>query len=254
MSQRPVVVIPCFNEERRLDPDRLASLAESGRVQLLFVDDGSTDGTGAALARLESRTDAVEVLRLPVNVGKAEAIRRGLVHAVEGGAAIVAYYDADLATPPEELLRLLEQLEGNPERACVMASRVRLLGRRIERHALRHYLGRVFATIASIVLRIPVYDTQCGAKAFRVSPVFREAIATPFRSSWVFDIELIGWLLRGSATAEPVPLAEFEEMPLREWRDVRGSRLGLSGMVRAAFDLFVVGYQLNRRRRVRGRS
>jgi dolichyl-phosphate beta-glucosyltransferase len=123
------------------------------------------------------------------------------------------------------------------------------LGRHITRRARRHYLGRVFATFASILLRIPVYDTQCGAKVFRATPELRAAIESPFRSSWVFDVELIGRLLVGSTTVAPVPLREFEEMPLREWRDVSGSRLGPGGMARAAIDLAIVGYRLNRSRR-----
>ena len=248
-SGLPIVVIPCYDEERRLDVVRLAALAESGRVHLLFVDDGSTDGTAAALDGMSTTSDAIDVLRLPRNVGKAEAIRHGLLRGIDAEAPILAYYDADLATPPEELLRLLELLESRSDLAFVLASRVLMLGWRIQRRAYRHYLGRVFATIASLLLSIPVYDTQCGAKAFRVSPALREAVGTPFRSSWVFDVELIGRLLRGSTTAEAVPLAAFEEMPLREWRDVSGSRLGVVGMGRALVDLFVVGAKFRRGRR-----
>lgn len=240
-SRLPIVVIPCYNEERRLDLTRLARLAESGRVQLLFVDDGSTDGTFAAVSKLRDTLSAVDVLSLPRNVGKAEAIRRGLGYGIDSGAEVVGYYDADLATPPEELLRLLALLESRPDLAFVLAARVRLLGRRIDRRALRHYLGRVFASIASIVLRIPVYDTQCGAKVFRVTPAVREAISVPFRSSWVFDVELIGRLLRGTGVVEPVPIAAFEEMPLREWRDVSGSRLAFVDMLRALVDLLMLG-------------
>ena len=247
-SGRPLVVIPCFNEERRLDPARLATLAGSGRVQLLFVDDGSTDGTASALGKLESAFDSVELIRLPRNVGKAEAIRQGLIRGAESGAQILGYYDADLATPPEELLRLLDLLEARDDLAFVMASRVRMLGWRMDRRATRHYLGRVFATLASLLLQMPVYDTQCGAKAFRVSTALREAIATPFRSSWVFDVELIGRLRRGSSTADPVPIDSFEEMPLRVWRDVSGSRLGPIAMGQALVDLLVVGVRLNKPR------
>ncbi len=246
-SGLPIVVIPCYDEERRLDVARLSALAESGRVRLLFVDDGSTDGTAAALDRLSTTTGAA-VLRLPRNVGKAEAIRQGLLRGADARAPILAYYDADLATPPEELLRLLELLDSRPDLAFVMASRVLMLGWRIHRRAHRHYLGRVFATIASLLLRVPVYDTQCGAKAFRVTPALQEAIDTPFRSSWVLDVELLGRLLRGSATVDPVPLSAFEEMPLRHWRDVSGSRLGPIGMGRALVDLLVVGAKLNRTR------
>jgi dolichyl-phosphate beta-glucosyltransferase len=245
-SGLPIVVIPCYDEERRLDVVRLAALAESGRVHLLFVDDGSSDGTATVLYGMSTTSDAIDVLRLPRNVGKAEAIRQGLLRGIDAEAPILAYYDADLATPPEELLRLLELLESRSDLAFVMASRVLMLGWRIQRRAHRHYLGRVFATIASLLLSIPVYDTQCGAKAFRVSPALREAVSTPFRSSWVFDVELIGRLLRGSTTAEPVPLTAFEEMPLREWRDVSGSRLGVVGMGRALVDLFIVGAKFRR--------
>src|SRR5262249_50763061 len=152
------------------------------------------------------------------NVGKAEAIRRGLVQAIDSGASIIGYYDADLATPPGELIRLVDLLESRSDLEFVMAARVRLLGRQIQRHAARHYPDRVFATAASLMLRIPVYDTQCGAKVIRSSPAVRDAFATPFRSSWVFDVELIGRLLHGSETARPVPLSAFAEMPLREWR------------------------------------
>lgn len=242
----PLVVIPCFNEEARLDIERLGRLAESGRVALLFVDDGSDDGTAALLRRLQDASSSTDVLTLPHNVGKAEAIRRGLLQGIDSGAPVVGYYDADLATPPDELLRLIELLETRPDLEFVMAARVALLGRRVQRHAARHYLGRVFATVAALTLRIPVYDTQCGAKALRVSTAVREAISEPFRSTWVFDVELIGRLLRGSGSAEPIPLAAFEEMPLLAWSDVPGSRLRISGMVRSFVDLLVVGATFRR--------
>jgi glycosyltransferase involved in cell wall biosynthesis len=245
-SPSPVIVVPCHNEAGRLDVSRFAALGEEGSVRLLFVDDGSTDGTRALLDRLEP-AHGVSTLRLSTNVGKAEAVRRGLLHALEGGATTVGYFDADLATPPRELLRMLDLLDERDDLSFVLGSRVALLGRDIKRHARRHYLGRVFATFASIFLRIPVYDTQCGAKVFRVTPAVREALADPFRSSWVFDVELMGRLLRGSETVQPVPLSQFEEMPLREWRDVGGSRLTPFRMVRAAIDLFIVGYRLNRK-------
>jgi glycosyltransferase involved in cell wall biosynthesis len=242
----PLIVVPCYNEERRLDVEQFAELARSGRVRLLFVDDGSTDGTAAVLERLRASA-AVDVLTLRANVGKAEAVRRALTASGSLEHPLLGYYDADLATPPSELLRMLALLASRPDLEFVLAARVALLGRRIQRHAWRHYLGRVFATFASLLLHIPVYDTQCGAKVFRSSPAVREALATPFRSSWVFDVELIGRLLRGSRSVAPVPLSAFEEMPLRAWRDVPGSRLRLFGMAAAAIDLAIVGLRLHRR-------
>ena len=241
----PLVVVPCFNEERRLDVPRLRALAESGRVRLLFVDDGSTDGTLRVLTGLAESSGAVEVLALPENVGKAETVRLGLVRALESGASVVGYYDADLATPPGELLRLVQVLEDRPDVSFVLAARVALLGRTIERHLVRHYLGRVFASLASMVLRLRVYDTQCGAKVFRVTPAVVEALGRPFRSSWVFDVELIGRLLHGNV--DPLPASAFEEVPLLEWHDVPGSKLGVPGMARALLDLMLVGAEMSRR-------
>ena len=69
----------------------------------------------------------------------------------------------------------------------VFGARVALLGRQINRLPSRHYLGRIFATLASTVLSLRIYDTQCGAKIFRNSATFRSAIAEPFDSPWIFD-------------------------------------------------------------------
>jgi glycosyltransferase involved in cell wall biosynthesis len=244
---RPVVVVPCFNEERRLDADAVLSLAAGGAVEILLVDDGSTDGTGTMLRDLQARSPEIDTLFLDRNRGKAEAVRRGLLEAIDTGAIIVGYYDADLSTPPAELQRLVEISEREPGLALVMASRVRLLGREIDRRAHRHYLGRVFATFASLTLSLPVYDTQCGAKVLHVTPALRDALSTPFTSTWVFDVELIGRLLYPANDVEPMPLDAIIEIPLQHWHDVAGSKLGVLDMSRAALDLARVALELRRR-------
>lgn len=246
----PVVVVPCFNEERRLDERAFTDLADTGRVRLLFVDDGSTDATAAVLARMTAH-DGIEVFTLDANAGKAEAVRRGLLVAVRGGAGVVGYYDADLATPPAELLGLVATLEGRPELTGVLGSRVARLGSSIERHALRHYLGRSYATLASWALGFTVYDTQCGAKVFRVGETFAAALAEPFRSSWAFDVELLDRLVRGFGGAAPLPPTAFVEVPLGSWRDVSGSKLRLGSALRALRDLVAMGIRHRRARRQR---
>ena len=115
LAARACIVIPCFNEAARLDTDSLTALADHPSVRLLFVDDGSTDDTGAALAKLAAANESIEVLTLATNVGKAEAVRRGMVAALRTDAALIGYYDADLATPPDEMVRLIEVLTDTPD-------------------------------------------------------------------------------------------------------------------------------------------
>ena len=244
-----VLVVPCYNEERRLQRAALLGLAQSAEARLLFVDDGSTDGTRGILDSLaQVAPESIEVLRLDRNLGKGEAVRRGLLRALAEGAEIVGYADADLSTPASELERLIVEIRtGSAE--VVLGSRVALLGAKIRRSPLRHYLGRVFATAASLVLHLPVYDTQCGAKLFRVGPALRASVETPFDSSWAFDVELIARLLTGHAGGPGLTADDFVEIPLRQWTDVEGGTLGALAMARAAADLVRIGVSLAARRR-----
>jgi glycosyltransferase involved in cell wall biosynthesis len=233
-------VVPCYNEERRLD--RAAFLALSRSVRLLFVDDGSSDGTRRVLEELAARSGCIKVLDLPQNEGKSEAVRQGLILALadDPPPAIVGYLDADLATPAREILRIITALEADDRLMAVLGSRVARLGSRIVRRTHRHYLGRVYATAASAALGIAVYDTQCGAKAFRVGETFRKAIESPFRSAWSFDVLLIERLLDGVDGCPGLPLASLMELPLEEWSDVPGSTMQLAGSLAAFRDLWSV--------------
>jgi len=248
------IVVPCFNEVRRLDVDRLRHLGELAGASIVAVDDGSTDGTGELLrAAAERWPDAFSVVALPANSGKGEAVRIGMLAALDRGAGVVGYYDADHATPEEEMARLVAALTDDPRRHVVLGARVGLLGHDIHRSLWRHYLGRLYATASSAVLGLAVYDTQCGAKVFRDGPALRAAVARPFTSRWSFDVELLGRLSRGG-----VPAGAFEEVPLRRWTDVSGSKLGPLAAVVAAVELLRVALQLRRYRpaldRHRGRS
>ncbi len=241
----PVIVVPCYNEQHRLDEGAFLEMAGTRELRLLFVDDGSTDDTASILARLAQASEGIEVLSLAANRGKAEAVRQGLLAVVHAGAGVVGYYDADLATPPGELARLTATLAARPELAGVFGCRVARLGSSIERRALRHYLGRAYATLASMALGITVYDTQCGAKVFRVNETLVDALARPFASQWALDVELLHRLLRGSPTAPGLPVTAFAEIPLEVWLDVGGSKLHLGPAARALTGL--VGIARSRR-------
>jgi glycosyltransferase involved in cell wall biosynthesis len=238
-----VVVVPCFDEARRIDGAALLSIVDDEGADVVFVDDGSADDTRQRLQELaDARPGRASVLALDQNGGKGEAVRRGMLVALQGGADVVAYLDADLSTPVVELRRLFAALDDDAGCSVVLGARVARLGSTIERRAARHYLGRVFATAASLALGVAVYDTQCGAKAFRVGPPLRAALATPFRSRWAFDVELLARLLPLVGPGGVV------EVPLARWRDVAGSRLTPPAMARAGVDLVRIALDVRRRR------
>ncbi|HVQ26103.1 MAG TPA: glycosyltransferase [Planctomycetota bacterium] len=246
------IVVPCFNEEARLDDTAFLSLVEPGDLRLLFVNDGSRDGTETRLRALrDRRPERIDFLSLPRNLGKAEAVRSGMREALDRGAEIVGYTDADLSTPVAELRRLWSILGAAPRVQVLLASRVSLLGADIQRRAARHYLGRVFASLASLMLQLRVYDTQCGAKLFRRTPALEAALDEPFTSRWAFDVELLGRLAIGTATAPAIPVEAFLEVPLRTWVDVAGSKLRFTSMARTLVDLARVGSDLAKRRAAR---
>jgi dolichyl-phosphate beta-glucosyltransferase len=247
---RLTVVVPCYNEADRLDPAPLVAFVDGHPdMSLLLVDDGSKDATGALLDRVAvEHPGRIRTLALTPNRGKAEAVREGMCDALAAGAGIVGYLDADLSTPPAQIDDLLAVLQ-RPGVHAAIGSRVGMLGYDIERSAVRHYLGRVFATAASVILRTRVYDTQCGAKLFRAGPALSEALSVAFLSRWAFDVELLGRLLIGTPAAAPLPLAAIVEVPLPVWHDVEGSKLGLGGMARTARELVLVANDMAARRR-----
>ncbi len=237
---RLTLVVPCYNEERRLDVEAFRGLSVDGYdVDFLFVNDGSRDGT---LAILESLRDAdpkrFAVLNLEQNSGKAEAVRRGFVAAMEQPAGYIGFWDADLATPLSELPGFLQILATRPAIQIVMGARVRLLGREISRRPSRHYVGRVGATLISSSLGLAVYDTQCGAKLFRTNETLRKVFARPFLSRWIFDVEIIAryvQLLGRDAAAGAI-----YELPVVRWHDVTGSKVKSHDFLRALHDLWKI--------------
>ena len=225
---RTWIVVPCYNEASRLLGDEFSRfVSQNPEVHILFVDDGSTDATPARLNEIAgSNPKAFDVISEPSNRGKAEAVRRGMNQAFDAGARYAGYWDADLATPLAEIPHFIATLDADPSLEALFGSRVQLLGRTIQRDAVRHYLGRVSATAISLTLGLPVYDTQCGAKLFRASPDCRALFAEPFLTRWVFDVEILARMLEAQrASGGPGPAETVREVPLSEWRDVAGSKV-----------------------------
>lgn len=249
-AETPAVwlVFPCYNEAVRLPVGPIASfLRAHPGVTACLVDDGSEDGTREILDQLAAACPAqVVVLGDRTRTGKAEAVRQGIrLGLARSPAEFLGYWDADLATPLTEVDLLSAALAESPARLATIGARVKRLGTRITRSLIRHYLGRVFATFASIVLRLPVYDSQCGAKLFRRDAA-DVAFAEPFVSAWLFDVEVIA-RIRNHFGMEGA-LRQILEVPLDEWTHVDGSKLRPRHYLAAPLELWRIARRYNGRR------
>jgi dolichyl-phosphate beta-glucosyltransferase len=216
-TEKVFLVIPCYNEAARLDFKKFSAAPEY--CHFLFVNDGSTDNT-LELLRANAKEN-MYILSLEKNSGKAEAVRRGMLHLKSipafSGAGWAGYWDADISTPLYEVDNfLLYAKMFYPRAQVIFGSRVERMGSVIQRFLHRHLLGRLFVTVVSESFKLTAYDTQCGAKLFR-KELIDLYFSEPFISNWLLDIEL---LLRMKGI-------EIIEYPLKEWRDVRGSKLKL---------------------------
>ncbi|MBW6483595.1 MAG: glycosyltransferase family 2 protein [Vicingaceae bacterium] len=217
------IIIPCYNESKRLNLSAFLSfLANNKTYHLFFVDDGSTDNTFKVLTELETKNSSqISILKNDKNLGKGETVRKGMLAAYNtNNFAQIGFLDADLSTPLTEFVVLTDFLKQHNKKA-VFGSRLKRVGASIERSSLRHFVGRFFATLISWTIKIPFYDTQCGAKVFS-SHVIPDIISTPFVSRWLFDVEII---LRLKQLLGKEINFQLYEYPINEWKEVDGSKI-----------------------------
>jgi glycosyltransferase involved in cell wall biosynthesis len=203
------------------------------------VDDGSRDNTIEVLQALcEGVPDRAAYLACKLNAGKAETVRKGMLYAMQQYELdAVGFWDADLATPLTAIPSFVDVLTRLPASEMVFGARVQLLGRHVHRSPMRHYLGRVFATLASMTLQLAIYDTQCGAKLFRVSADLKQVLAEPFLSKWVFDVEILARYSQLCGHDKSRMELRIYEFPLERWADVAGSKVKPTDFLIAMFDL-----------------
>jgi len=235
MTQRvgATLVVPAFNEGLRWSEDYWLEANSTGGLRWIFVDDGSQDETHHKLERTAAKIGA-DVIALPQNRGKAEAVRVGLLAALERqDVGIVGFIDADNAFAPQETGRLLElftdRLQDDPHLEAVWSSRVALAGREVRRSLSRHYLGRLMATFVFIGVETAPYDSQSGLKLFRATDELREIIQVPFETRWLFDIEILARYRHRFGR----DLRIWEE-PVSEWAEIADSKVTPREVIRIA--------------------
>ena len=242
IAQNILMIVPCYNEEDRFDFGYFQNLVKIQNTFWIFVDDGSTDRTGSLLSEF-CNDSRVHFLKLPSNVGKSEAIRFGILEGrvVFPDSTWVGFLDSDGAFNITDIRLILEKtiFEVSKEITAVFSSRVKLAGRKIQRRAFRHFLGRAITTLYGFIWETIPYDAQSGFKVFRNSESFQKSIGKDFSTRWFFDIEIsirIGNNQEGK-------LLIWEE-PLLSWTDIAGSKISSREILRLLIEIPKIGFLL----------
>ena len=232
-----VIIIPCYNEADRLDTNKFIDyLSQNTHLHFIFVDDGSTDNTSKIINQLIQKYNSlVSLLTNETNKGKAESVRLGVIESYKMNPDYIGFLDADLAAPIEEIDNLLKIVKKDKTKEVVFASRIQLIGSEIKRNYFRHFIGRLFATCVSLLLKIRIYDTQCGAKMFS-RKICNDIFSEQFVSPWLFDVELFARLLNVYGMEKTIHMSC--EHPVSKWRDIDGSKVKLIFFLKAPFELF----------------
>ncbi len=233
------LIVPCYNEESRLDTNAFETFIDKNpNIHICFVNDESSDKTLSILQQLCTKIPTnTHILNLESNSGKAEAIRRGMLKMLDqknNNFEYIGFWDADLATPLDDVLNFIK-IATDRNLSLIFGSRILRIGGNIKRKRMRHFLGRVFATLASTLLQIPVYDTQCGAKLFK-RDVIAQIFEKQFISYWIFDVEIF-FRLSLLFSSKKVFLDSLYEYPLSKWTDVSGSKIKLSDYLHVPHEL-----------------
>ena len=218
------LVVPCYGESARIGaflPTLCGRLDALGGCRVMIVEDGSGEEEQRRMSDiLQDLQKTYPLLRDPLmlsqNIGKGGAVYAGWARHED--AEWLAFVDADGSISADEVCRLIKLArERGPERGAIFASRVLMLGRDVRRHFHRHLSGRIYATLVSELLRIHVYDSQCG---FKLVPrrAFEKVASLLTITGFSFDVQLLVALLDSGCTVREEPV---------DWRETPGGKVSL---------------------------
>ncbi len=232
-----IIIIPCYNEEKRLPIEEYRLYFDTHpEISFLFANDDSKDNTLRVLQSLSDEYQQVHVYDGGINQGKANIVRNACNYALSNFQFnYIGFFDADLATPLNEINKFLSTIEiKNNDLLLIAGSRVQRLGSNIFRNPLRHYFGRFFATAVSNILCLPVYDTQCGAKLLSRHAA-EEVYQHPFASRWFFDVEIFARLIIHFGYHNTIN--HCFEYPLDVWIEKGDTRLTTKDFLRTPLEI-----------------
>lgn len=211
------VVIPAYNEERRLPPTLIDVIdffdRKSISYEVVVIDDGSTDGTAEVVRKFERVRNQVRLIQLPRNYGKGHAVRLGVLNC---RGSCILFADADGATPIQEFDRLKAAISEGAD-VAIGSRALASTETKVATSLHRRFLGRVFNKCVNMILLPSIADTQCGFKMFTRKAalfLFRRQRADRFS----FDVELLYMAHKANLAIKEVPI---------NWTNVPGSKVNL---------------------------
>jgi|LakMenE18May11ns_1017448.scaffolds.fasta_scaffold9945737_2 CheY-like chemotaxis protein len=235
------VVIPCYNEEKRLASDEFKQFVNSNLgYHLCFVNDGSEDNTLDVLHKLKKGSEGrISIYNCKENFGKAEAVRLGMLHlSKQQQFDYIGFLDADLSTNFEDFDALVDTIDASNFK-IVSGSRITRMGAEIKKKSARAIISNAINFIIRKTLGMDFKDTQCGAKIMTID-VIEDTFQTKFLTRWLFDVEIFMRMRKKYGLEKAKTL--LCEKPLNRWVHKDGSKVSyndsfkiLSQIVQIAF-------------------
>lgn len=245
MNQTHAIIIPCYNESKRLAQSKFMSFAQSNpNYVLCFVNDGSKDNTLEIISDMAAQFENILAVDMPQNGGKANAVRFGMLYAANNLSDVeyVGFLDADLATSLEEMKKMGTFIDRNDYFSLVAGSRIVRLGVDIQRFGFRKIASKVIQQFIGLILQLNFQDTQCGAKMFR-KDIIDLVFAQEFKTDWLFDVEV--FLRIRKAFGKVYAQNHIYEYPLQRWVNAEGSKVSMKEIIRTPIMLMKIAYNYN---------
>ncbi len=201
------LVIPVFNEEARISNSLNIVMEYFDKMgysyEIVVVDDGSTDKT---LEVLNLFVDDIEIVKLPKNLGKGAAVRKGMLRS-KGDYKI--FSDADLSTPIYEVEKLLEKLDKGAD-ICIGSRAIDPSMIKLHQPLYREFMGKTFNKLVRFLIMKGIEDTQCGFKGF-TSEAAEKVFSKAKIDGFSFDVEVLYLASKLGLTIEQVPVEWYND-------------------------------------------
>lgn len=228
-----IVLIPYYNESYRIDQKRVEEIIGLSEFGILFIDDGSTDNSSLILHDCTQDVQNVTFLKLETNVGKANALRSGLLWAYSNRYDFAITLDFDNSQNLKEIKSILNQVETFKDFDIASWARVNLASNNVNRTQYRLWISRILVTISFLLSGIPLYDPQSPTKVYKLTSKLFELIEMKFETRWFFDVELFMRSKKNSPSE-----IRYKEDVLNFWNDNSTKSFSGAGVYKVLKDLY----------------